>query len=168
MNKTLVVYFSRTGNTRQVAEAIYESIEGVKEIKPLEKAASLDPFDLVFVGFPIHMHSVPFKAEEFLKTIPAGRKMALFCTHGSLPGHRLSRQAIEYAAVLAARAKLLGTYSCRGKISVQAMDILSRSPEHQEWVDMAASAGTHPDATDLAEARLFAQRMEVLGAHGGY
>jgi flavodoxin len=168
MNKTLVVYFSRTGNTRQVAEAIYDAIEGVKEIRPLEKAASLDPFDLIFVGFPIQMHSVPFKAEQFLKTIPAGGKIALFCTHGALPGHRLSREAIEYAVVLAARAKVLGTYSCRGKISVQALDVLGRSPEHQEWVDMAASAGTHPDTTDLAEARLFAQRMEILSAHGGY
>jgi flavodoxin len=166
MHKTLVTYFSRTGNTKKVAEAIFAAIDGDKDLKPMEEAHPLDGYSLVFIGFPVHSHSVPYKAEEFLKTIPAGKKIALFCTHGALPGHRLSREAIEYAVVLAAKAKVLGTFAVRGRLSMQALDALGRSPEHQEWTDMAASANTHPNETDLAEAKVFARRIRTLSVHG--
>ncbi len=168
MSTTLVTYLSRSGNTKAVAQAMFEALSGAKAIRPLDEAGSLEGCGLLLVGFPVHQHSVPYPVESFLKTIPAGTPLALFSTHGSLQGHRLSREAIEYAVVLAARAKLLGTFTCRGRLSVQALEVLSRSPEHQEWVDMAASAATHPDAVDLEEARAFARRMDMLAAHGGY
>jgi flavodoxin len=166
MHKTLVTYFSRTGNTKKVAEAIFAGLDGDKDLKSMEEAHPLDAYSLVFIGFPVHSHSVPYKVEEFLKTIPAGKKIALFCTHGALPGHRLSREAIEYAVVLAAKAKVLGTFAVRGRLSMQALDALGRSPEHQEWTDMAASANTHPNETDLAEAKAFARRIRTLSVHG--
>jgi flavodoxin len=166
MHKTLVTYFSRTGNTKKVAEAIFAGLDGDKDLKPMEEAHPLDGYSLVFIGFPVHSHSVPYKVEEFLKTIPAGKKIALFCTHGALPGHRLSREAIEYAVVLAAKAKVLGTFAVRGRLSMQALDSLGRSPEHQEWTDMAASANTHPNETDLAEAKVFARQIRTLSVHG--
>ena len=166
MHKTLVAYFSRSGNTKKVAEAIFEAIEGAKDLKPVEEAQPLDDYSLVFVGFPVQSHSVPYKVEEFLKTIPAKKKIALFCTHGALPGHRLSREAIEHAVILAAKAKVLGTFAVRGRISMQALEALSRSPEHQEWTDMAASANTHPNETDLAEAKVFARQIRTLSMYG--
>jgi len=166
MHKTLVAYYSRTGNTKKVAEAIFSALEGDKELKPIEEALRLDAYGLIFVGFPVQSHSVPYKVEEFLKTIPAKKKIALFCTHGALPGHRLSREAIEHAVVLAARAKVLGTFAVRGRLSMQALDAFAKSPEHLEWTEMAASGDTHPDATDLAEARVFARQMRTLSLHG--
>jgi flavodoxin len=168
MNKTLVAYFSRTGNTRAVAEAMFEALDGEKEILPLEQVKSLDGYDLVIIGFPVQMHSVPYPVEQFIKLLPARKKAAFFCTHGSLPGHRLSREAIEYAVVLAAQAKVLGTFCTRGKLSMQALDALGRSPEHQEWTEMGASAGTHPDAGDFEEARIFARQMKLLSMHLGH
>jgi flavodoxin len=166
MHKTLVTYFSRTGNTKKVAEAIFAALDGDKALKPMEEAHPLDGYSLVFIGFPVQSHSVPYKVEEFLKTIPAGKKIALFCTHGALPGHRLSREAIEYAVVLAAKAKVLGTFAGRGRLSMHVLDTLGRSPEHQEWTDMAASANTHPNETDLAEAKVFARQIRTLSVHG--
>jgi len=105
--------------------------------------------------------------EQFIKLIPPKKKVAFFCTHGSLPGHRLSREAIEYAVVLAAQAKVLGTFCTRGRLSIQALDTLGKSPEHQEWAEMGASAGTHPDTGDLEEARIFARQMKLLALHAG-
>jgi len=166
MHKTLVTYFSRTGNTKNVAEAIFESLDGDKTLKPIDEVSNLDDYSLIFIGFPVQAHSVPFKAEEFLKKVPPGKKIALFMTHGSLPGHRLALEAIEYAVVLASRAKVLGTFSCRGKLSMQALDFLGQSPEHHEWAEMAASASTHPNATDLDEARVFARFIKTKSLHG--
>ncbi|NOR15165.1 MAG: hypothetical protein GQ544_05640 [Candidatus Aminicenantes bacterium] len=166
MSKILVTYHSLTENTKKVAEVIMESLEGEKAIKPLEEVTSeeLGQFTLLFVGFPVHAHSVPYRVEEFLKAIPKGKKTALFCTHGALTGSHLSREALEYAAVLAVGAKILGTFSCRGRVSSQTLDKLMKLPEHHLWTEMAASANTHPDESDLEDASTFARQIVTLSS----
>jgi hypothetical protein len=47
---------------------------------------------------------------------------------------------------------------------MQAMDVLSRSPEHKAWAEMAASARSHPDDNDHADARSFAKWVQTLFA----
>lgn len=168
MSKTLVVYFSRTGNTRMVAETIYAALDGDRTILTMDKAEGLETFDLIFVGFPIQSHSVPYPVEQYLKSLPKGKKIALFSTHGAFPHHRMALEALEYAAVLAGHCHLLGTFHCRGKLSLQAMDALAKSPEHQEWTEMAPSAAKHPDAHDLAEAGAFARHMKARSAEAGH
>jgi flavodoxin len=167
MSKALVAYYSLTGNTKQVAEAIWKSLEGEKSLKSLKDITTeeLQEFTLLFVGFPVHSHSVPYAVEEFLKKIPKGTKTALFSSHGALKGSRLAREALEYAHVLAAGTKVLGTFSCRGRVSPQALEILMKSPEHQLWTEMAASANTHPDESDLEDARTFAHQIQTLSHH---
>jgi len=168
MSKTLVTYFSRTGNTKLVAEAIFDETRGDKTLKAMADVDDLTPYQVIFAGFPVQTHSVPYAAEVFLKKIPEGKKVALFSTHGSVTGSQLSREAMEYASVLVAKAKLIGTFSCRGKVSMKAIEVLMKSPEHEAWADMAASAATHPDEHDLAEARAFARWIVTLSAHGHY
>jgi flavodoxin len=162
MPNTLVAYYSVTGNTRKIAEAIFEALPPPKAIHPMAEVGSMDEYDLIFAGFPIQSHSVPYKAERFLQSIPKGKKMALFSTHGSLTGSRLSREAIEHAVVVSSQARLISTFSSRGRVSPQALEVLSRSPEHEAWADMAASASTHPNEHDLAEARAFARWVITL------
>jgi flavodoxin len=161
MSKTLVAYFSRTGNTKKVAEAIFAALDGDKTVQPIDTVDSRDVFRFVFIGFPVQSHSVPFAAEKFLKSLPPGTPIALFCTHGALSGHPLSKEALEYAAVLSVRCRLYGVFACRGKLSPQALEALLRSPEHQDWAEMAGSAATHPDEHDLAEAAAFARHMKA-------
>ncbi len=167
MSKALVTYLSQTGNTKTIAEAIHDALEGRKEILPLSDVQDLGPYDLIFVGFPVQAHSVPYKVEQFLKKIPQGKKIALFSTHGSFTGSSLSREALEHASVLASKARILGTFSCRGKVSMHALEVLIKSPEHEAWADMAASADTHPDEHDLADAREFARWISTLSRHQG-
>lgn len=155
--KKLVVYYSLTGNTRKVAEAIYEVLSEPKTIKPLSEVQTVDDYDLIFIGFPVHSHSLPYRVENFLKNLPSGKKLALFMTHGSIPGTRLSQEAMEQALVLSGKNRVLGTFSCRGKVSPQALEVLSKSPEHQLWAEMAITAATHPDEHDIEDARTFAR-----------
>jgi flavodoxin len=167
MSKILVTYISWTGNTKKVADAIFETLEGDKTIYPLDEVQNLDEYELIFIGFPVHSHSVPFKTEELIKKIPPGKKIALFSTHGSLAGSRLSREALEHASILASNSKILGTFTCRGKVSLKALEVLSKSPEHRAWVEMAASAQTHPDENDLEDARSFAKWIMTLNLQNG-
>ncbi len=165
MQSTLVTYHTLTGNTKKIAEAIHEALPEPKQINPIGEVADFTPFGLLFVGFPVMSHTVPYKAEVFLRAIPAKTRIALFCTHGSLNGSRLSQEALEYAQVLMAQAEIIGTFSCRGKVSRQAMEVLGKSPEHEAWADMAVSAMTHPDESDLEDARAFAKWVMTL-SHG--
>jgi flavodoxin len=164
MLKTLVTYDSRTGNTKHIAEAIFDAVDGEKALIPISDGPDLDDFSLVFIGFPVHSHSVPYKVETFLKSIPGGKKIALFSTHGTLTGSRLSREALEYAVTLASKARVLGTFTCRGKVSFEALEVLGKSPEHTAWTEMAASARSHPDESDFKDAQAFAHWILTLYA----
>lgn len=141
---------------------MHSALEGDKTIIPVDEVQELTGFSLVFIGFPVHSHSVPFKIEKLLRRIPEGKKIALFSTHGAIKGSRLSQEAIEHAAVTASKAKVLGIFSCRGRVSPDALEVLSKSPEHTLWAEMAASARTHPNEADLEDAKTFARRIVTL------
>ena len=156
--KILVSYFTRSGNTEKVAQAIYQAIGAKKEIVPLKEAKNLDGYDIIFCGFPVHAHSVPVPVQNFIKTIPSGKKLAFFVTHGSLRGGELAVTAIEHAISLASKLKLLGTFGCRGKVDSKLIESLLKQPEHRAWAETAKSAASHPDESDLEDAKHFAKK----------
>jgi flavodoxin I len=160
--KILVTYFTQTGNTEKVARAIYGAIGEQKEFLPLDKVQDPSGYDIIVCGFPVHAHSVPLPVEHFIKKIPPGKKIALFATHGSLRGGELATTAIEHAASLASRLKVLGTFGCRGKVDPQIIETLIKKPEHRAWAETAKSAAVHPDESDLEDARHFAKRITAI------
>ncbi len=157
--KVLVTYYSETGNTKKIASAIYDTIDTDKEIKAVQDAETAAGFDLVFCGFPVHAHSVPSKAIDFIKQLSQGQKVAFFSTHGSLRGGQLPKQAFEHAISLAVKANILGHFGSRGQVNQKVIDMLLKNPEHKAWGEEAQSAIGHPDEHDLADARKFAAEM---------
>ncbi|MCJ7807472.1 MAG: flavodoxin family protein, partial [Dehalococcoidia bacterium] len=71
--KVIVAYMSQTGNTRKVAEAIFEEIQTEKEIKALDELGSLQGYDLSFIGFPIQIYGPAQPAKAFLEEHAAGK-----------------------------------------------------------------------------------------------
>ena len=67
--KVLVTYFSKSGNTEKLAKAIYDGVErkAQKDILPLKEVQSVDEYDLIFCGFPVHSSSIPVPVEKFIK-----------------------------------------------------------------------------------------------------
>lgn len=157
--KTLITYYTQTGNTEKVARAIYETIGAPKELLPVKEVRNSDGYDLIFCGFPVHAHSVPLSVQDFIKGIPPGTKLALFVTHGSLRGGELATTAIEHATGLASKLKVLGTFGCRGKVDPKVIEALLKQPEHRAWAETAKSAASHPDESDLEDARHFAKMI---------
>ena len=155
--KVLVTYYSETGNTEKVAQAIYEGIEKAeKHLLPVQEATDIGAHDLIFCGFPVHASSVPGKAQPFLKSIPEGKMVAIFATHGSLRGGQLATTAFDYAVSLASGAKVIGTFGCRGKVKSSLLEQLMKRPEHKAWAEEARSAASHPDDADVEDAKDFA------------
>ena len=158
--KTLVTYYSESGNTEKLAQAIYEGLDAAEnEIKKISDAQDFEDYDLVFVGFPVHGSSVPSKAEKCLKRIPKGKMLAIFGTHGSLRGGPLAISAFYYATTLANKARIIGTFGCRGKVKAKLIDALMEKPEFKFWAVEAQSAQGHPDEADLEDGRQFAKLM---------
>ena len=154
--KALVTYYSKTGNTEKLARAIFEAINIEKELLPVAEVKNSSGYDIIFVGFPVQAHSVPAKVHPFFKSLPAGQKIALFCTHGSLRSGQLPRQALEHAVGLSSRAKIVGTFNARGRVDEKVIDSLMKQPEHQAWAEEAQGAIEHPTEMDLADVRAFA------------
>lgn len=162
----LVAYHSETGNTRKVAEAIHAALRHTRKmILPIDKADDLADFDLIFCGFPVQHHGVPAKMVHFLKSIPAGKKIALFASHGSLRGGEKALSAFYAALSLLPGNTVIGTFGCRGQVKAQMIDEWMESPQHQAWAREALSANGHPDAVDLEDAASFAQDILYAAEH---
>ena len=162
--KALVTYYSQTGNTEKLARAIYDAIHFEKELIPIKDIKSSRGYDIIFVGFPVQAHSVPPAAHAFFKNLPDKQPIALFCTHGSLRGGHLPKQAIEHGISLASKARVLGTFGVRGKVNPRVIDALMKSLEHQAWAEEAQGAIDHPTDADLADGKSFAK--EILAKIG--
>jgi len=158
--KVLVSYYSDTGNTKKVADAIYGAIEqSEKEICLAEDASNPSDYDLIFCGFPVHSMGLPEKMATFVKSLPEGTKVAFFATHGSLRGGELAVTAFFAALGLAKNLKVMGTFGCRGVVKQGIIDALLKKAEHRGWALEAQSAAGHPDVADLEDAKAFAEAM---------
>ena len=157
--KALVAFYSESGNTEKLAKAIYDGINVPgKEIMPISDANAKD-YDVIFVGFPVQASSVPAQVEKFIKSVPEGKKLAFFVTHGSFRGGQLAIAALYYAFSLALKITVLGTFGCRGQVKPSLIDALLKNPEHKAWAMEAQSAAGHPDDADLEDGKEFANLM---------
>jgi flavodoxin I len=63
MKKILVLYYSRTGNTEKMANAVAEGAKSISDVEVELKyhvdAESLDSYDAVLVGSPTYHHNMP-------------------------------------------------------------------------------------------------------------
>lgn len=161
--KTLVAYFSQTGNTKKVAEVIYEQIPGEKDIKALDELEDLEGYDLIFYGFPIQAGNPAKDAGEFLVGKCSGKRLALFTTHGAPEDAERVKPWLDKVRDLVAQegAELLGLFDCQGEASQQVVEFLlgSDDPEMQRYGREAAEAKGLPDEAGLERARSFASEV---------
>ena len=153
--KVLVAYMSRTGNTKKVAEAIYDTLPQPKEIKRVEDVTSLEGYDLSFLGFPIHASGPDKKVKTFLETHVKDRSIALFITHAAPEGAPPLQEWIQKFKDAALGADIIGIFDCQGQASrlIKTIMLLNRNSGVRA---SARSSQGQPDATRLERARTFA------------
>src|SRR4030042_1760400 len=86
--KACVLYLSRTGNTRRLAEAISDLLKApVFDITKSEPAVS-EEFDLLILGTPVTGFQPAPEVMSFVKRLPEGegKKTILFCTYAVAKG----------------------------------------------------------------------------------
>jgi flavodoxin len=159
--KTLVAYFSQTGKTKMVAEAIFESIEGEKELKELSEVESLEGYNLSFIGFPIIAFGPAKDGKEFLEQHAAGKKVALFITHAAPEDQDDVGEWLDRCRKAAASSDLVGFFDCQGELSEAIAEALMKSddPMMQSFGEHRPETIGQPDEARLQRARDFAREV---------
>ena len=90
--KACVLYISRTGNTKRLAEVISESLEAPTfNLADAPEPSVTQDFDLLVIGTPVMgMRPAP-EVHSFVKRLPegSGKKTILFCTYAIRQGGTL-------------------------------------------------------------------------------
>lgn len=161
--KTLVTYFSQTGNTKKIAEAIYDEITGEKDIKEIKDVSNFEGYDLVFVGSPVMEFNIPQKVTNFISKNVAGKNMAFFMTHAVPEGFEAIHSWTGSIEDFAASGNYLGTFECQGELAQPVMEMLEKSddPEMRGFAAMVAPGKGQPDEAHVQKAREFAKEIQA-------
>ena len=147
--KSLIVYSSQSGNTKKLAEAVYESLKGDKEIYPIAEAPEPADYDFFAIGFWLKAGKPDPATLEYLPKIGSEKKIFLFATHGADPDSDHAKSAIKYAIDLIPSAEIVNTYNCQGGVNPEVLGKILEKPDPPNWVKDAPNAAGHPDEKDI-------------------
>jgi len=161
--KILVTYYSKSGNTEKIANAIHTELKdediSIKNITDVD-VSTIPTYDLIYIGTPVHAGGFAKPVKSFLKAIPdnVGTKFASFYTYGvPIPSFyeriekKLNKQSVRNGL------SLMGVFKCLGEH--RALDLLAK-------VDVAAAEKArveskgHPDEKDIEAAKQFAKEIK--------
>lgn len=123
--KGLIIYSSKTGNTKRMAEKIYEALKDKQQmtIKDIREAPEVEQFDFILLGAWIDRGTLETKTLKFLKTIK-NKKLGLFATLGAMPDSEHGRKVIKNLQDLLKDRDSLGQYICPGLVDPKMIEKL--------------------------------------------
>lgn len=168
--KVLVAYFSQTGNTQQIAEAICQEAgrSNEAELAKIEdlNADSFSAYDLVFVGSPIHAGGLAAQVKDLLEALPENPsfKIAAFITHASFAYEKEGfEQGVQQLSDINKDKNIeyFGCFDCQGRLTPALHDMVkeAQNVSDEEWAKRMAECDKHPNAEDEQSAKEFAKEM---------
>ena len=158
----LVVYSSKTGNTRLLAEGIQKGLADALGREPriaaVEEAPDPAGADWILLGFWADRGNADHKALQYLESLE-GRKIGLFGTLGAYPDSDHAqdiRQKVQARA--AEKNTVLGCFLCQGKIDPALTEQFKTFPAGHphamtpERMKRHEEAAKHPDEQDIQAA----------------
>ena len=167
--KMLVVYSSRTGNTRMIAEAIHSVMPEGTQITSVESAPEPEGYDFIALGFWVDKGAPDSAMAAYMDKVQ-GTSVGLFGTLGAWPDSDHARESMQKAVDRVAGNNVLDTFICQGKVDPRLLTIMAKMmdnphPMTEERKARIEEAAKHPDEKDCANARkVFAGILERLGA----
>ena len=163
--RTIVVYSSRTGNTKKVGEAIAAALpEGTPAIPVQQVPADLPDYECVFLGFWVDRGQADKDAADLLPKL-RNKHVALFATLGADPHSPHAAESLMKAAQLLPGGKEpAGKFICQGAVDPKVIEMMYKMfpkghvhGQSAERDALHAEAAKHPDEADLAAAKAFAK-----------
>ncbi len=89
--KPVVLYYSKTGKTRLMAEAIASALNAPAMDLTAADIAAVGSYDLLVLGTPVNGARPAAEAMPYIATIPQcpGKKSVVFCTYAMFKGSTL-------------------------------------------------------------------------------
>lgn len=157
--KSLIVYSSKTGNTKKVAEAILSVLPAGTEIRSAENAPDPADYDFIAVGFWVDKGTANAEAAEYLRKI-RGKKVGIFFTLGAFPNSPHAEKSCGNAvALLGENCEVVAKFWCQGAIDPKLTEWMRHlPPEHPhapnpERLRRWEEAAKHPNDEDLEAAK---------------
>lgn len=159
----IVLYSSRTGNTKKLATEIFAMLPGInKELKPLEEYRKDQETEVYVLGFWIDMGYPNPEILDFLSGLQ-NKKVVLFgtCGMGQDPVYYdlLYRRA---AQAVPEGNELLGMFLCQGRMPISVRrryeELYTEAEDKEKIARMLHNfdrAMIHPNKEDFDQARLF-------------
>lgn len=161
--RALVVYSSRTGNTKKVGEAIFDALECDKDFIAVDEVPEdLSRYDIIFAGFWAFRRGADDASRHFLSGLHEAN-VAVFATAGVYPDSEKAQLYLDNTVDLIPEdSYVLGAFICQGKVASfgekkKHPDLLAAMDP--ERVKRLEEAEHHPDEKDLEEVRQFALQM---------
>jgi flavodoxin len=171
----LIVYSSKTGNTRKLAEGIHrglaEALGREARLAPVEENPDPAGAEWILTGFWADRGNADPKTLQYIKSLE-GRRIGLFGTLGASPESAHAKDIAQKAREAATEKNtVLGCFLCQGKIdpalTARFRDLPADNPHAMtpERVKLHEEAAKHPDEKDI-EAAIAACLSMVRAAPG--
>ncbi|WP_044565066.1 flavodoxin family protein [Anaerococcus provencensis] len=161
MNEVLIIYSSKTGNTKKVAEAIKE-VNPYATILPtnLVNEKIINESSHIIMGYWIDKGMPDKNAMDIIEKIH-NKKVGIFFTLGAYSDSDHAKKAEEKSIILFNKNnnEVLKTFKCQGKIDPELTLMFENLPAdhphamNEERRKRHLDAKSHPDENDLKMAR---------------
>jgi flavodoxin I len=178
--KVLIGYFSETGNTKKIADAMGEEAKSSGHDVQIETvgkivANQLGEYDIVLLGSTCHSSDVAAPVKNLLDGIPEGApfKLAGFVTHATTMPEGddwkkdmykkwAGRCQVTFETISAEKKiEFLGYFHCEGAPSppIEAFIRSTIITDDDQWAEYREEVKKHPTAEDLAAAKAFVKDL---------
>lgn len=123
--KGLIIYSSKTDNTKRMAEKIYEALKDEYEmtIKDIRDSPEIENYDFILLGGWVDRGTLEPQARKYLDKIK-NKKLGLFATLGAMPDSEHGRKVIKNLENLLIGKESLGQYICPGLVDPKMIEKL--------------------------------------------
>jgi flavodoxin len=158
----LIVYSSKTGNTRKLAQGIHKGLvdAGICDTRIAAAEENPEPADAdwILLGFWADRGTADPKSLGYLKSLE-GRKIGFFGTLGAYPDSPHAKDMGKKVQELGAEKNtVLGCFLCQGKVDPALIERFKSLPPDnphamtEERIKRHEEAAKHPDENDIKAA----------------
>ena len=123
--KGIIIYSSKTGNTKRMAKKIYEALKDKyqMEIEDIIDSPDAEGYDFVLLGGWIDRGTLEGKALKYLNQIK-NKNLGLFATLGAMPDSEHGKKVLCNLKDLLKDRESLGQYICPGQVDPKMIEKL--------------------------------------------
>lgn len=153
-----IIYYSETGNTKKIADAIFDGISKEREIVKMEDFGydKMEKSEITFIGSPVHAGGLPKTVKAFMKDLLSIEgSVALFFTHASPKDMGMVSGAIKAAEkyLKDKNIDVKSSFDCLGEVKAeQLMKMPMIKNTEKYWRG-------HPDDDDVESAKSWARGL---------